>query len=415
MSTLREELINLRERLESYLEAVSGTGIVLIDPALNILDCNQGFTRMFQLRQKPVGRSLKDFLTIGDDELNHAGELKLSCKNAAGVTGILYCYATRAESGHLLFCERLLLTESSAIEQIGIVNNELINLQRESVKKNLLLEKLRCELDERIAELEATIIERKRTEAEKAELELQNLQLQKAESLGHMAGAIAHHFNNHLGVVIGNLELVMEDLPPGSGSANYLNAAMRAAENSARMSGQMLTYLGQTSGEFAPLDISETCLQSLPILRTTMPKHVILETTLPSPGPFIRANANQMQQVLTNLVTNAWESIGDCKGTIHLDVKTVSPEEIPPLHRFPGDWQPKGKVYACIEVTDEGCGIEQRDIEKVFDPFYSTKFTGRGMGLAVVLGIVRAHRGVITVESKSKRGSIFRVYFPAEG
>jgi CheY-like chemotaxis protein len=148
------------------------------------------------------------------------------------------------------------------------------------------------------------------------------------------------------------------------------------------------------------------------MLRAAMPQCVVLETDLPTPGPAIRANADQMQQVLTNLVTNAWEACVGGKGAIHLTVMTVAAFDIPAVNRFPIDYQIHDSAYACLEVEDTGCGIESKDIEKLFDPFFSTKFTGRGLGLPVVLGIVRAHGGVVTVESLPGRGSVFRVFLP---
>ena len=155
--TMLKELVSRREEIESYLDTVSSIGIILIDSALNIQDCNHGFTRMFQLQQKPVGSPVADFLTLGDNDLNQTEEIKLSSNHQSVVNGLLHCRAVETGSGYLIFCERLLLTESRAIEQIGTLNNELINLQRETVKKNLLLEKLRRELNERITEIEATL------------------------------------------------------------------------------------------------------------------------------------------------------------------------------------------------------------------------------------------------------------------
>ena len=149
------------------------------------------------------------------------------------------------------------------------------------------------------------------------------------------------------------------------------------------------------------------------MLRSAMPKNVVLESDLPSPGPAVWANVNQLQQVLTNLITNAWEAVnGKGGGAIHLGVKTVSPGDILAAHRCPHDWQPRDHAYACLEVADEGCGIADEDINNLFDPFFSSKFTGRGLGLPVVLGIVRAHDGAVTVESEPGRGSDFRVFFP---
>jgi two-component system, cell cycle sensor histidine kinase and response regulator CckA len=137
-----------------------------------------------------------------------------------------------------------------------------------------------------------------------------------------------------------------------------------------------------------------------------------LETDLPSPGPAISANPTQVQQVLANLVTNACEAIAQAHGTVRLAVKQVSMANMPATHRFPIDWQPQDATYACLEVVDTGCGIASSDIEKIFDPFFSTKFTGRGLGLSVVLGIARAHGGAVTVASRPDRGSAFRVFWP---
>ena len=260
--------------------------------------------------------------------------------------------------------------------------------------------------------LNVDLTERKQVEKEKAELEAQNRQLQKAESLGRMAGAIAHHFNNMLAVSIGNLELAVMDLPPGSDVLKNLVQAMEASRKAAEVSSLMLTYLGQTPGKHEPLDLSDICHLGMSMLRAVIPNKVIVETELPSPGPTIRANANQMHQVLTNLITNVWESIGDNGGTIRLIIKTVSSADITASHCFPIDYQPQSIPYACMEVTDTGCGISDKDIEKIFDPFFTTKFTGRGMGLPVVLGIVRAHNGAVSVESKPGRGSVFRIFLP---
>ena len=256
------------------------------------------------------------------------------------------------------------------------------------------------------------ITERKRAEAGKETLEAQNRQLQKSESLGRMAGAIAHHFNNKLQAVMGNLELALLDLPQNGGPGETVTEAMQAARQAAEVSRTMLTYLGLTVARCDPLDLAEVCHGQLPMLRAGAPQIVVLVNDLPSPGPTINANGNQIRQVLTNLVTNAWESMGEAMGVIRLTVKTVPVTEIPATLRFPSDWQPHDPAYGCLEVMDTGCGIPAQDLEKIFDPFFSSKFTGRGMGLAVVLGIVRTHNGAITVESEPGRRSVFRVFFP---
>ncbi|MFH0996350.1 MAG: CHASE domain-containing protein [Pseudomonadota bacterium] len=253
---------------------------------------------------------------------------------------------------------------------------------------------------------------RKCIEEENAKLESQNRQLQKAESLNRMAGAIAHHFNNQLQAVMGNLELAMDDLPLGLGTLETLTEALKAARKAADVSRLMLIYLGQTPGEHEPINLSETCSKGMTLLQTATPKGIIINAEFPSSGPIIRANAGQIQQVMTNLVTNAWESISDNRGTIGLTVKTVSWTNIPTSKRFPIDWQPQSIPYACVEVADNGCGFSNKDIEKLFDPFFTTKFTGRGLGLPVVMGIVKAHGGGVTLESEPGQGSTFRIFLP---
>ena len=254
------------------------------------------------------------------------------------------------------------------------------------------------------------ITEANHAAAERAHREAQTRQLQKAESLGRMAGAIAHHFNNNLQVVTGNLELALIATQKDAQLAATLTEAMSAATQAAKLSGLMLTYLGQSPHDSQSLDLSALCRDCLPLLRVAMP--LVLETDLATPGPVIKANANQIQQVLTNLVTNAWESGGTHRGAVRLSCMLVGAGTIATAHRFPVDWTPQDSHYACLAVLDSGTGIAAADIEKLFDPFFSRKFFGRGLGLPVVLGIVRMHNGGITVGSEPGQGSAFRVYFP---
>jgi PAS domain S-box-containing protein len=256
------------------------------------------------------------------------------------------------------------------------------------------------------------ITERKLEAEKRAKVETQYRQLQKAEGLGRMAGAIAHHFNNHLAAVMGNLELSIGDLPQGTEPDERLTDALHAAREAAEVSTLMLTYLGQTQARHEPLDLSEICRRSVRLLQAAMPISRALETDLPPIGPGISANASEILQILTNLVTNAWEAGGDASGAVHLTVKTVSPADIPAWRRFPLDWRRRDNAYACLEVEDRGSGIAEEDIEKIFDPFFSSKHAGRGLGLPVVLGIVRAHSGAIAVETEPGRGSTFRVFLP---
>lgn len=256
------------------------------------------------------------------------------------------------------------------------------------------------------------ISERKRVEANLARVEARLRHLQKDESLERMAAAIAHHFNNKLHAVIGNLELVTTDPACVVDSAAPLGEAMEAALQAAEMSALMLTFTGQTVGDLEPLDLSETCRRLLPLLRETLPTGMPLEADVPVRGPIVSAHEKQLPQLLINLVTNAGDAIGKGAGAVRLAVTTVSPADIPEAHRFPVEWEPTKTAYACLEVADTGRGMAAQDLERIFDPFFSNKELGRGLGLSVVLGIVRAHGAAISVESAPGRGSTFRVFLP---
>ncbi|GEM_PF-1490145 len=255
------------------------------------------------------------------------------------------------------------------------------------------------------------ITARKQEEVERTELEARNRQLQKSESLGRMAGAVAHLFNNHLQSVLCNLEL-MAEMPEGTDPAPRLKQARKATERAAEVSRLMLAYLGQTSRDQEPQSLGEICRGCLPVLQGTLPAGVSLEWSVPLPGPAVVANAPEIQQVVTNLVTNAAEAMAGREGQIHVRVREIEGAALPTAGRFPLDWRPGEGTYACLEVEDAGSGITAAAFDQLFDPFFSTKFTGRGLGLPVALGIVQAHHGAVAVESRPGQGSTFRVLLP---
>jgi len=255
------------------------------------------------------------------------------------------------------------------------------------------------------------VTERRQDDARKAELEALNHQVQKAESLGLMAGSVAHHFNNKLQAVIANLEL-LSDPPAGIETDRFLALAKQAAEKAADVSRQLLVYLGQTHLPGEPRRFSDLCRETLPLIERELPPTVTLEVDLPTPGPVILANEEELRLALFHLVTNAWEAMGGSRGTIHFRLRTAQAAEIRASTHFPVNRATEAGDYACLEVVDSGPGIAEADLPKLFDPFFSTKFVGRGLGLPLVLGIVQAHGGVVAVESRPGHGSSFRIYLP---
>ena len=375
-----EALQRSEERYRSILNA-SPDDITITDLQCRILMVSPAAVTMFGFSraEEGYGRLLTDFI-IPEDRARAAAHIAL--KVQGGVTGPNEYHGLRRD-GSTFAIE----ANSEFIRDAGGAPTGMVFIVRD-------------------------ITGRKQAEAEREKLELQNQQLQKSESLGRMAGAIAHHFNNQLHAVMMSLEQALDALPPAARQTGSLAIAMQSARKAAEVSGLMLTYLGKSVASPERLDLAATCQRSLSLLHAVRPRNVAVETDLPVAGPIIKVNANQLQQVLTNLATNGWEACASAGGTVRLSVTTVPASTIPALHRFPIDGRLQDTPYGCLEVTDTGCGIADQDIVKIFDPFYSSKFAGRGMGLAVVLGIIRSCGGIITVASAPGRGSSFRVYIP---
>jgi PAS domain S-box-containing protein len=248
------------------------------------------------------------------------------------------------------------------------------------------------------------------TERKKAEERLR--QAQKLESLGILAGGVAHDFNNLLVGVIGNASLAQGMLPPDNLAVELLEGVVKAGEQAAHLTRQMLAYSGKGRFMVEPLDLSALIPEMSGLVRPSIPKKITLGLNLDPDLPAVEADRGQVQQVFMNLALNAAEAMGNNAGLI--SVRTFVQDVDEPylrLHSEAVALRP-GK-YVCLEVRDTGCGMDGATKAKVFDPFFTTKFTGRGLGLAAVSGIVRGHKGAITVTSAVGKGSCFSVLFPA--
>ena len=247
---------------------------------------------------------------------------------------------------------------------------------------------------------------------EKHRLERKVHQAQKMESLGVMAGGIAHDFNNLLTVVLGHADLALNEIPPLSPVRENLTEITSAARRAADLSLQMLAYSGQAVFAVERVGLRELVEEMAHLLKTAISKTAILNLTLERALPPIQADPSQIRQVVTSLVINASEAIGDRSGVITVSVDAIRCDEEYLRTTELLDDLPPG-LYVRLEVTDNGCGMDAEKRSRIFEPFFSTKFTGRGLGLAAVLGIVRAHRGALKVSSEPGKGSTFKVLFPA--
>jgi CheY-like chemotaxis protein/two-component sensor histidine kinase len=193
-----------------------------------------------------------------------------------------------------------------------------------------------------------------------------------------------------------------------------LEKIQKTAQRAAMLTNQMLDYAGRGSVVTEPVDVSRLVGELGELLATTVARKAELHRRLPEGLPPIEADAAQISQVVMNLITNAAEAIGAGRGRIEVATGVVSATGADLERMLLGEGLPAG-TYVYVEVKDSGCGMTPETRARIFDPFFTTKFTGRGLGLAAVLGIVRAHRGAIEIESEPGAGTRFRVLFPAGG
>lgn len=249
-------------------------------------------------------------------------------------------------------------------------------------------------------------------EAERRAMETQILQSQKLESMGILAGGIAHDFNNILTSIIGYADLALAEAAPSTALHSRLEHVILGARRAADLTRQLLAYSGKGQLVLKTMDLAELARETCELMEITLPQCAKLIQRAEEGIPAIAGDPVQVRQVLLNLVTNAVEALGSNTGTVtvHTAAGPYARENFTVMHA-PED--PVSARYVYTEVSDTGCGMDAETIARIFDPFFSTKFTGRGLGLASALGIVRGHNGAILVRSEPGKGTTIRVLFPA--
>ncbi len=253
----------------------------------------------------------------------------------------------------------------------------------------------------------------KRGEEERRQLERQVEQAQRLESLGVLAGGIAHDFNNLLTAILGNVMVLRAEAPAEVAAGACLADVEAAARTAAGLCQQMLAYAGRAPRATEPIDLGSLVRDMAQLLRSSLSHRLELAVEAAAGLPPVRGSPARLQQVVLNLVINAAEAVGEGAGTVTVRVgaEWVGPERL--RQAVLGEALPAGR-HLVLEVADTGCGMDPATQRRIFEPFFSSKFAGRGLGLSAVLGIVRQLGGAIEVESAPGSGSRFRVLVPAE-
>jgi two-component system cell cycle sensor histidine kinase/response regulator CckA len=253
------------------------------------------------------------------------------------------------------------------------------------------------------------ISERRRSEEECRILEAEIRQSQKLESLGTMAGGIAHDFNNIISIISGHTSQLINKLKKNPEARVALHVIHEAAERGTSMVRQILTFARKSEANFRALQIQEMVNELVKMLRVTFPRTIEISHSCPPDLPPVWMDSSQMHQALLNLCINARDAMAGM-GKLEIATRLIDGSDIAP--RFPAA---AGKRLVRIQVNDTGAGMDEKTRARIFEPFFTTKGRGRGtgLGLAVVYGVVQAHKGFIEVDSQPKQGTSFSLYFPA--
>jgi len=254
---------------------------------------------------------------------------------------------------------------------------------------------------------------RREAEADRLAIERKFQQSQKLESLGTLAGGIAHDFNNILMVILGNLDLALKDIPHDSKPHARVEQAIKAGRMASDLTAKMLAYAGKGAFILKELDLNTVVHSNSSLFRSFVSHNITLDIVPAADLPLIYADAGQILQVIMNLLINASEAIGQQRGAIKISTGVEQCDQ-QTLKLSMLEDKPHAGPFVWLEISDTGCGIDKETRQRMFEPFFSTKFMGRGLGMPSALGIIRAHSGAILLESEPGKGSAFRVLFPVK-
>jgi len=295
-----------------------------------------------------------------------------------------------------------------------LMKSLLYSMERKHIEEELhrhrnhleeLVQSRTRELEEKYAQLEEEIADRKHAEKEKEKLEKQLHQAQKMEALGRFAGGIAHDLNNILYPMIINTEILLEDTAPNSSLHKTLKQVLDGAYRQRDLIKQILSFSRKEERKLEPICLSEVIQETMKFIRSALPSTIAIHMDNRAEHDTILGDSTQIYQVMMNLCKNASDAIGGQDGTLDILIENTRLDSV--LDLPPGE-------YIRISVRDSGCGMTPDVMSQIFDPFYTTKGMGKGngMGLSIVHGIIKGHEGSITAESEPGRGSSFTIHLP---
>ena len=246
------------------------------------------------------------------------------------------------------------------------------------------------------------------TRRKQAEEEKKEIQVQRMESIFTLAGGIAHDFNNALSGITGNIELLKMDLPNMANIDRYVAAMSSAAQRMVHLTDQLLAYARGGKYLSTNISLSEFVEETLPMIQHKIAPAICVKTNLASDISNVEADMTQMHMAFSAVVINAAEAV---EGQGQIIIRTSNKEIEEGIAKYNPGLKP-GR-YSCLTVQDDGKGMDAETKRKIFEPFFTRKFQGRGLGMAAVYGIVKNHGGWISVESQLGKGTVVRIYLPA--
>jgi len=260
-----------------------------------------------------------------------------------------------------------------------------------------------------ILETNNDITERKRAEAEQAKLEERLRRAEKMEAIGCFASGITHDFSNVLGGILAYGEMLFDEAPENTSRKRYARNVLTAAARGRALVDQILAYTRSQRGKRVPTDVCRTVSEALELIRSSLPKSIVIHAAIPDVPVVVMGDATQLHQIVTNLGSNAIHAM-KAGGLLRV---AVTPLDIHADRALSHGTLRPGR-YMLASVEDEGCGMDEATLARIFEPFYTTKDigSGTGLGLALVQAIVTALDGAIDVKTAPDEGSTFSIYLP---